>query len=545
MAIKRRWIALGMIGLLLAGCYAAFQQYKIYLPGLIGEWRNPIAPERTIVWNRGPEQTAAGKRSPNIILIVADDMGINDLTITGKGVANGAVPTPNIDRIGREGVNFLQGYAGNATCSPSRAALMTGRYPTRFGFEFTAVPSSFAGNLAHASQSGPLPTIYHEDLNKDLPDYPDQGLPADQITIAETLKTRGYHTLHIGKWHLGEAPALQPTSQGFDESLAILGGGGMYQGRDDPQSVRAELPWDPIDRFLWANLPYAVQWGKEQRFRPKGHLTDYFTDNAIAAIEANRNRPFFLYLAYNAPHTPLQALKSDYDALPQIKDHTQRVYGAMIRQLDRRVGDVLDKLKATGLDSNTLVIFTSDNGGAWYAGIPDLNAPYRGWKATFFEGGIRVPLMARWPGRIAAGSVVNRPAHHLDIYATIAAAAGAPLPNDRPMDSLDLLARGLDHIALFWRSGDYRAIRFGDWKLQVAKRPDKVWLFNLADDPTEKVNLATREPQRVAQLLAMIEHQNAGLPKPLWPGLIEGPVRIDVPLNAAWTKEQEYVYWAN
>lgn len=545
MAIGKRWVALGITGLLLAGGYALFQQYKIYLPGILAEWRKPIAPERDIVWSRGPGQAPQGQRPPNIVLIVTDDMGINDITLTGRGVAGGALPTPNIDRIGREGVNFVQGYAGNATCSPSRAALMTGRYPTRFGFEFTAVPAAFAGNLAHASQSGPLPTIYHEELNKDLPDYPDQGVPADQITIAEALKTRGYHNIHIGKWHLGEAATLQPVAQGFDESLAILAGGGMFMDRDDPEGVGAQLPWDPIDRFIWANSPYAVHWGNEQRFRPKGHLTDYFTDQALEAIEANRNRPFFLYLSYTAPHTPLQALKSDYDALPQIKDHTQRVYGAMIRQLDRRVGDVLAKLEATGLDDNTLVIFTSDNGGAWYAGIPDLNAPYRGWKATFFEGGIRVPFMARWPGRIAPGSVRQRPAHHLDVFATIAAAAGATLPTDRPMDSLDLLAGEPQREALYWRSGDYRAIRAGDWKLQVSKRPSKVWLFNLAVDPTEKTNLAAREPQRVAELLAMLERHNAAMPKPLWPGLIEGPIRIDVPLNVPWNKDQDYVYWAN
>lgn len=206
-------------------------------------------------------------------------------------------------------------------------------------------------------------------------------------------------------------------------------------------------------------------------------------NNALAAIKANKNRPFFMYLAYNAPHTPLQATRTNYDALPQITDLTQRVYGAMIRQLDRRIGDVLQKLRDTGLDQNPLVIFTSDNGGAWYTGIPDLNKPYRGWKATFFEGGIHVPLRMRWPGAIAPCTLRSDTASGLDMFATIASATGAAMPGDRKMDSFNLLAPGQKRTTLYWRSGDYRVVRDGDWKLQVSKRPDKMWLFNLATDP--------------------------------------------------------------
>lgn len=540
---SRRWIA--ALVLLIGAGYLGFQQYKLYLPGLIGEWREPIAENRPISWAQGPASAPAGERPPNIILIVADDLGMNDISLYGGGVAGGAVPTPHIDSIARQGVSFANGYAANATCSPSRAALMTGRYPSRFGFEFTAVPAAFVSNLAHSDGASPYPPIYHKELNHDLPAYADMGVPQDQIMLPEILKPQGYHTIHIGKWHLGEAEPLRPTAQGFDESLGMRSGGDLFMAEDDPQVVNAKLPWDPIDRFLWANLPHAVYWGNSQRFRPKGHLTDYFTDNALAAIEANKNRPFFMYLAYNAPHTPLQALKSDYDALPQIKDHTQRVYGAMIRQLDRRIGDVLQKLKSTGLDENTLVIFTSDNGGAWYTGIPDLNKPYRGWKGTFFEGGIHVPMMMRWPGKIAPGTVRRDVAQHLDMFATIAAATGAQLPGDRKMDSFNLLGTVPKREITFWRSGHYRAVRAGDWKLQISDRPDKVWLFNLATDPTEQINLAAADPARVAELRKLIETQNAGLPKPLWPGLLEGAIRIDVPLNAPWQKDQDYVYWAN
>ena len=544
--MKKRWIALGVIAALGAGGYWAFEANKYRLPGMLQDWREPVQPNRAIAWRRGPEAPVEGKRPPNIILIVADDLGYNDISLNGGGVGGGIVKTPNIDALAREGVNFTTAYAANGTCSPSRAAMMTGRYPTRFGFEFTAVPVQFAENMAHGEGVGPLKAIFHGDrITRDIPDYPDMGVPASEVTIAEAVKAAGYHTLHIGKWHLGEAPALRPDAQGFDESLAILAGGAMFMREDDPGVVNAKLPWDPIDRFLWANLRHAVTFNGSKRFYPRGHMTDYFAEEAMKAIEANRNRPFFMYLAFNAPHTPLQATKADYDRLSQIKDHKTRVYGAMIAQLDRRIGDVMATLKDQGIDDNTLVIFTSDNGGAWYNGIERLNAPFRGWKATFFEGGIRTPLFMRWPGGIAAGAQRADVTGHLDIFSTIAAAAGAKVPGDRIIDSENILAGPASRSAMFWRSGDYRAVRAGDWKLQVTKRPEKARLYNLAVDPTEQKDLAASDPQRVAALRAMIEAQNKGMAKPIWPGLIEGPVRIDVPLNAPWQNGQDYIYWAN
>ena len=543
--MKKRWLALCALLLAGAGGYWAFEANKYRIPGILQDWNDPVQPNRAVAWQQGPATAPEGKRPPNIILIVADDMGFNDISLNGGGVA-GVVKTPNIDALAREGVNFTTAYAANATCSPSRAAMMTGRYPTRFGFEYTAVPVEFAENLAHGEGVGPHRAIFHDELiTPDIPAYPDMGVPASEVTIAEAVKAAGYHTLHIGKWHLGEAPALQPQAQGFDESLAILAAAAMFLPEGDPDGVDAKLPWDPIDRFIWANLRHAVTFNGGKRFHPRGHMTDYFADEAIEAIEANKNRPFFMYLAFNAPHTPLQATKADYDRLPQIKDHKTRVYGAMIAQLDRRIGDVMAKLKEAGIDDNTLVIFTSDNGGAWYNGMPDLNAPFRGWKATFFEGGIRAPLFMRWPGAIAAGTQRADVTGHLDIFATIAAAAGAKLPDDRTIDSENILAGPAKRPAMFWRSGDYRAVRAGDWKLQVTKRPEKARLYNLASDPTERHDLAASDPQRVAELGAMIEAQNKGMAKPIWPGLVEGPIRIDVPLNAPWQDGQDYIYWTN
>ena len=544
--MKKKWVALGILALVGACGYWAFEANKYRLPGLLQDWRDPVQPNRPVVWQQGAAKAPEGNRPPNIILIVADDLGYNDISLNGGGLAGGIVKTPNIDALAREGLDFTTAYAANATCSPSRAAMMTGRYPTRFGFEYTAVPVEFAENLSHGGGLGPLQPVFHRELiTPDIPDYSEMGVPASEVTIAEAVKAAGYHTLHVGKWHLGEAPALQPQAQGFDESLAVLGGAAMFLPEDDPDVVDAKLPWDAIDRFIWANLRYAVTFNGSRRFQPKGHMTDYFADEAMKAIEANRNRSFFLYLAFNAPHTPLQATKEDYARLPQIKDKKTRVYGAMIAQMDRRIGDVMAKLKALGIDDNTLVIFTSDNGGAWYNGMAGLNAPFRGWKATFFEGGIRTPFFVRWPGHIAPGTRRADVTGHIDLFATIAAAAGAALPKDRPIDSENILAGPAAREAMFWRSGDYRAVRAGDWKLQVTKRPEKARLYNLAVDPTERHDLAASDPQRVARLRAMIEAQNKGMAKPIWPGLIEGPVRIDVPLNAPWKNGQDYIYWTN
>jgi arylsulfatase A-like enzyme len=280
-------------------------------------------------------------------------------------------------------------------------------------------------------------------------------------------------------------------------------------------------------------------------------MTDYLSDEAAKAIEANKNRPFFLYLAYNAPHTPLQALKSDYDALSGIENHRLRVYAAMIKSLDRGVGQVLKAVKDAGIDDNTLIVFTSDNGGAHYIGLPEINKPYRGWKATFFEGGIRVPMLLKWPAKIKPGSTFAGAAGHVDIFATAAAAAGAELPSDRKLDGTNLMpfvtgeAQGAPHQTMFWRSSGYRVLLAGDWKLQVTANPDKSWLYNLKDDPTEKTNLAETQPQKLAEVRALLDQVNGEQAKPLWPSLQEGAIALDRPLDTPPVDGEEYIYWSN
>jgi arylsulfatase A-like enzyme len=554
-------ILLGSAAAVGAGLYLSADYIRLNLNRWITE---PTEPNRAVNWQQGPDRPAAGARPPNIILIVADDLGFNDVTITGKGVAG--IATPNIDAIGREGVVFTAGHAGNATCAPSRAALLTGRYATRFGYEFTPtdvkVPgwfptrlvrpdALFARNIASFKSDWAVKTVFDEDAARNLPPPGDKGMPASEITIAEQLKSRGYHTVHLGKWHLGEARGMRPEHQGFDESLGFIIGGQKYLPEDDPNSVNSKQDFDPIDRFLWTNLPFSVQYNGSKRFAPDRYMTDYLSHHAVEAIRANRNRPFFLYLAYNAPHTPLQALKSDYDALPQIRDHRTRVYAAMIRAVDRGVGQVMAELKARGLDDSTLVIFTSDNGGAHYVGLPDLNKPYRGWKATFYEGGTQLPFLMRWPERIAAGSRFGSPVSHFDIYATASAAAGAPLPTDRPMDGTDLLpyvtgeAKGVPHRTLFWRSGGYRAVLHDGWKLHSLTHPKGDRLYNLATDPTEQQDVAAAHPARVAELKALLAAHDRAQQRPAWPSLIRTPIPIDRPLGTTPRDTEPYIYWWN
>ncbi|MCW5889741.1 MAG: sulfatase-like hydrolase/transferase [bacterium] len=520
------------------------------LPGRLDRWRDPIGPTAAVTWEPGPA-TPPAERPPNVILIVADDLGYNDLTVAGGGVADGAVPTPRIDAIAREGVTFANGYAGNATCAPSRAAIMTGRFPTRFGFEFTPAPKQFMRLVAWMNRDQPRPPIYYGEREADVPPLAQQGIPASEITIAELLRDAGYHTLALGKWHLGEAPPMRPTARGFDEFLGFYQGAALYLPVDDPSGVSSVQDFDPIDRFLWANLSFNVRKDDGPRFTPGAYLTDYLADEAARAIAANRHRPFFMYLAFNAPHTPLQALRSDYDALPQIENHTLRVYAAMIRALDRAVGTVLDALRANGLEEDTLVVFTSDNGGASYLGLPDLNHPYRGWKMTFFEGGVHAPFLARWPAKIAPGTRVDAPVAHVDLFATAAAAAGAPLPDDRTMDGIDLvaLARGepgaRTHEAIFWRSGHYRSVLADGWKLQVSEHPPRTWLFDLTSDPTEQHDLSAARPDQLRRMQAVLAAQEAQMVPPDWPSLIEGAIVIDTPLGMPERPDSDWVAWPN
>jgi len=526
-------------------------QIALALVGVTVDLRMPVGPNQDLVWSSGPDPLGRppGERPPNIVLILADDLGWNDLSFGGGGVAGGTVPTPNIDSIAAEGVSFTNGYAANGTCAPSRAALMSGRYGTRFGFEFTPTPP---GMMQLAPLQPRMPGRLRGPIvveGAEAVPYEEMGMPASEITLAELVAERGYHTVHIGKWHLGRAQGMAPHDQGFAESLLMASG--LYLPEDHPDVVNAKQDFDPIDRFLWAAMRFAASFNGGPRFEPDGYLTDYYTQQAVEVIEANRDRPFFLYLAHWAPHTPLQATRADYEALSHIGLHRERVYAAMIRALDRGVGRVLEALERNGLDENTLLLFTSDNGGAGYIGLPDVNRPFRGWKITLFEGGIHVPFFARWPARIAPGTEVRAPVHHFDMYATAAAAAGAPLPDDRVIDGVDLVpfatgeAEGVPHEALFWRSGASRSALVGGWKLNVSDPPGRSWLFDLARDPTEQHDLSGERPEKLAELRAALAAHDAGQAEPAWPSQIMVPVNIDKDLSRPDAPDDEYIYWSN
>ncbi|MFT4613650.1 MAG: arylsulfatase A-like enzyme [Bacteroidia bacterium] len=538
--------------LLVTGLLAYQFRIEIALKGVgvMMTYRSPVGPTQEVVWSSAEGSTAAApsERPPNIVLILADDLGWNDITLGGGGVAAGTVPTPNIDSIAQEGVNFVNGYAANGTCAPSRAAIMSGRYGTRFGFEFTPTPPGMMQLMGLASGSERLRPAVRYPNTESVP-YENMGMPASEVTLAEVLAKQGYHTAHIGKWHLGRDNGMLPHDQGFDESLLMASG--LYLPENHPDVVNSKQDFDPIDRFLWAAMRYAASFNGGTDFEPEGYLTDYYTQQAVEVIDANKDRPFFLYLAHWAPHTPLQAWRADYDALSHIENHRERVYAAMIRSLDRGVGQVLEALEKNGLTENTLVMFTSDNGGAGYIGLPEVNSPFRGWKITLFEGGIHVPFMAKWPARIAPGTEFGDPVHHFDLFSTAAAAAQANLPSDRVIDGVDLLpyvsgARaGVPHRELFWRSGASQSALVDGWKLNVSDPPGRNWLFDLRADPTEQRDLSGERPDKLAQLQAALAAHNAAQAASAWPAMVSSAINIDKDLSQPDSPDDQFIYWSN
>lgn len=480
-------------------------------------------------------------RQPNIIVILADDLGYNDISLNG----NPLVRTPNIDRLATAGIRFSHAYSANAVCAPSRAALLTGRHQQAFGFEFNPIIPPYIESLpdtqADVTESGPE----HTGVSKDqIPPMGEIGIPDSELTIAQRLKAAGYATALVGKWHLGSAPGKLPADKGFDKFYGFLGGAALFAPADGDGIINAYLE-DPFDAMVWSKVTNAVS-DDGQIIHPEKHLTDAFADEAVEFIGGHTEDPFLLYLAFNAPHNPLQARQEYYDRLSFIEDHKTRVYYAMVEQLDDAIGRVLDAIDEAGLSEDTLIIFASDNGGASYTGIPVHNLPYRGWKATFFEGGIVVPMHAYWPGHINPGQRVTGPVSLLDIAPTVLEAAGLPIPEK--LDGKSLLAD--DSISgdlaasrpFFWRAEHYRVVRHGKYKLQITEFPEKTWLFDLEKDPGEHVNIAEANPDIVNRLRQELSVWEATLAEPLWPTIerrrefLDGYQDPEMP-------GQEYIYY--
>lgn len=414
-------------------------------------------------------QDARSTAKPNVVLIVADDLGWADLGVQGAR----DVRTPNLDRLAAEGVRFTCAYSAAPLCAPSRAALLSGRYPQRFGLE------SNPGSARAAAA--------------------DYGVPRDERLLSERLKAAGYATCLVGKWHLGYSESMRPLARGFERFFGFLSGSSRYVG------VGLRNP------ILRGDEPVAVE----------KYLTDAFADEAVRFVSEHADRPFFLYVPFNAPHSPLEAPEDVRAKFANIAKDERRTYAAMVAKLDEAVGRILDELTARGLDERTLVIFVSDNGGASVENAAS-NAPWRGEKPALYEGGVRVPFLARWKGRFRAGVVEPRMVSLLDVTPTVLAAAGAAPPErasePRPLDGVDLGpllsgdSKGRAHDALFWRLGGEAAARVGDLKL--VRRGTAYELYDLAEDPGEKRDLAKRKPQDVAKLSAALEAWERGMVAP-------------------------------
>jgi arylsulfatase A-like enzyme len=412
----------------------------------------------------------AAEAKPNILVFLADDLGYGELGVQGY---TQDIPTPHIDSIAKNGVRFTQGYVSCPFCAPTRAGLMTGRYQQRSGFETNPGAGTGEANF---------------------------GLARSETTLAERLKSFGLATGMVGKWHLGFKPEMQPPARGFDEFFGFLHGAHLYlpgQGR--------------------GNLMRGTQGIEEPEY-----LTDAFAREAVAFITKHKAEPWFLYLPFNAVHSPLQAAKKYEDRFAHIADPKRRTFAGMTSAMDDAVGRVLATLRAHGLEERTLIFFFSDNGGPT-AQTTSGNGPLRGFKVQMWEGGVRIPFLMQWKGRLPAGSIYEHPVTALDIHPTAVAAIGETVLPAWKLDGVNLLPfltgenRGKPHETLYWRAMEKHAIRHGDWKLVVGERDTpRPALFNLATDLGEKNDLATKEPAKLAELTALWEAWSKQMQAPLW-----------------------------
>lgn len=358
-------ITSGVLCALLAwGAYCYIPRYWMYVPALLSQWRHPSLPNQPVDW-KAMDATQQPRSKPNIVLILVDDLGFNDVSYFGGGYKDGNIQTPHIDSIGKDGVSFTNGYAGHATCAPSRASLLTGKFATKMGYEYTPINDWGSFVIGNYMGVGSLKGEYHGERKGGKSwGYDNMSLPFSEQTIPEALRGAGYRNIHLGKYHVGfnNASAIH---RGFDETLgfSLIS---RYLPSNDPRAVNCYLD-DTFDNFIWANTQYLVRKDGGRYFAPDGdYLTDYLAKEAVNAMKANQHNPFFLYLAFTSVHTPLTALKSDFDLVDAefpSWSHCDKVYAAMIRALDRGVGTVMAGLEELGLSDDTIVIFTSDNGG--------------------------------------------------------------------------------------------------------------------------------------------------------------------------------------
>jgi arylsulfatase A-like enzyme len=410
---------------------------------------------------------AASTRKPNVIVFVADDMGFADCGVYGAK----DIPTPHIDSLAKNGVKFTHGYTSGCVCSPTRAGLMTGRYQQRFGFDANAEGKA-AGDKAP------------------------RALDIQQTTFAQRMKALGYATALFGKWHLGAETGYLPTQRGFDEFYGFL-----------PFGLGAMQPKGP-PIYRGTNVVECTTNHMEQ-----------FCAEALSFIDRHRQEPFFLYLPFPAVHGPMVAPEPWFTKMAQIQMLNRRKYAADLTQMDDVIGRVMARLGERGLEENTLVFFFSDNGGA---GGPVNNGPLKGNKWTLWDGGIHVPFIAQWKGRIPGGQVIDHPVIQVDVLPTAIAAAGGTIQPEWKLDGANLLpcmegkTKAAPHEALYWRFGVQYAIRQGDWKLVKPHIDSPPLLFNLIQDPGEQTDLAASQPGKAKQLQQLWDAWNANNESPRW-----------------------------
>lgn len=453
------------------------------------------------------EAESEASRKPNIVIILADDLGYGELGCQG----NPEIPTPHIDAIAKNGVRFTQGYVMGPNYSPSRAGLLTGRIPTRFGHEYNPIGAK----------------------NED----PAYGLPLRQKTIADALLNAGYVSGLIGKWHLGGAAPYHPFRRGFDEFFGftheghyfvpepwkgvttmlrrkVLPGGG--EGRREFGKVIYHTAMRGNEPDYDANNPIVRG---SQPVTESAYLTDAWSREAVDFIERHRDKPFFLLVSHNAVHSPLQGADGYMEKFAHIPDIQRRIFAAMLANLDDSVGEVRKALRDQRLENDTLLVFLSDNGGPTRE-LTSSNAPLRGEKGQMYEGALRVPFIMSFPGRLPKGSVYRNPIWSVDLHATALALAGAKA--DPKSDGVDLVPylnaekNERPHNVFFWRQGNRTALRQGDWKIvrHGRKQPGAWELYNLEIDLSEKDNRAAAEPERLAELKAVWERMDAKMVEP-------------------------------
>ena len=426
---------------------------------------------------------------PNFIVILTDDMGYQDVGFNGCK----DIRTPNIDRIALEGMKFTNAYVTYSVSSPSRAGIMTGRYGQRFGYERNA---------------------------QYQPGDPNMGLPLDEMTIAQSLRTVGYTSCAVGKWHLGAHPTLHPLNRGFDEFFGFLGGGHRYF----PEEYR----YESYDVNTEENSYRTYLLKNHDHVKIKGYLTDELSNAAVDFVKTHKDGPFFLYLAYNAPHSPLQATDKYLSRYENIKDPKRKKYAAMLSAVDDGVGKLLDYLDEAGIADNTIIWFLSDNGGPEQTNGSD-NGPLRGGKSSTYEGGYHVPYAMRWPGHIPAGKVFTKTVSSLDIFATASGLTGAKTNKEKPLDGVNLIPyiTGEDtrnpHPVIYLRKFDNQSfsVRKDDWKLLLfQKNGDVRELYDLANDLGETKNLIKQHANIADEIEVLRKEWNNQLIDPVFEGIL-------------------------